>query len=113
MDGMTSNCQMINEKDGKEMSKPFHSIKIIGEPNSIHKKVILDGKELKRVRRAYVQFAVDEIPCVYLEIQTLDVEVDEQNGGILFEGESYETERREALEHNEQTVEQVQKESKN
>lgn len=94
------------------MSKPFHSIKIFGEPNSIYKKVILDGKELKGVRRVCVQFAVDEIPSVYLEIQALNVAVDEQNGGILFEGESYETERREALEHNEQTVGQVQEESK-
>lgn len=47
------------------------------------------------VRRACIQYAVDE-----------------QNGGILFEGGSYETDRREALEHNEQTVGQVQEESK-
>lgn len=38
--------------------------------------------------------------------------VDGQQGGILFEGKSYETKRREALEHNEQKVEQGQEESK-
>ena len=62
--------------------KVFHSFKIIGDPNSIYKKILLDGKEMKGVRSASIIYRVDEIPVVYLGIMATDIEVDEPKANV-------------------------------
>lgn len=67
--------------------KLFHSFKIIGDPKSIYKKILLDGKEMKGVRSAAVMYEVDNIPRVFLEMQTTDLEIDEPNIPVLMYAE--------------------------
>lgn len=61
----------------------FHSIKIIGDPNSIEKKILLDGQELRGVKSASVLYEVDNMPRVFLEFMTTDIEVDEPISAVM------------------------------
>jgi len=61
----------------------FHSIKITGKHGSIEKKIMIDGMELKGVKSATVVWEVNEMPRVFLDIMTTDIEVDEPLAAVL------------------------------
>lgn len=63
--------------------KPFHSIWLTGNSTNIYKKIYLDGQELKGVRSCIFCYDVDEVPRVFLEIQTPDIEVEDFNIPVL------------------------------
>lgn len=62
---------------------PFHSFRIVGEPDSIYKKVFIDGEELEHVRSVTVRYSPLEIPTVLLELNTLDLTIEEPDAEIL------------------------------
>lgn len=61
----------------------FHSIRLCGEPDSIYKKVLIDGTELKGVKSATVCYEAGQVPRVFLEMISTDVEVDEPLAAVL------------------------------
>ena len=70
------------------MSKPFHSFKLFGNPNSIYKKILMDGQELKGVIGASLKWRVDEPPVIQLEMISTDIEAEDYNGLIMEEDDA-------------------------
>ena len=64
------------------MNRPFHSFKLIGDPNSVYKKVFMDGQELKGVVGANLRWRVDEVPTIWIKMITTDIEIEDYNGEV-------------------------------
>ena len=62
------------------MNRPFHSFKLVGDPNSVCKKVFMDGHELKGVIGATLKWRVDEIPVIQLEMVSPNIEAEDYDG---------------------------------
>ena len=69
--------QEEQQKEKQDIRKVFHQVRITGEPNSIHKRILIDGMELKGVVSATAIWAVNEAPRVFLEMVTTDLEYDD------------------------------------
>lgn len=69
--------QEEKQEEKQDIRKMFHHVRITGEPNSIHKRILIDGMELKGVVSATAIWAVDEVPRVFLEMMTTDLEYDD------------------------------------
>ena len=61
----------------------FHSFRLCGNPYSIYKQVFIDGIELKGVKSATVCYEAGQVPRVFLEMISTDVEVDEPLAAVL------------------------------
>ena len=70
------------------MSKPFHSFKLFGNPNSIYKKILMDGQELKGVIGASLKWRVDEPPVIQLEMISTDIEAEDYSGLLMEEDDA-------------------------
>lgn len=68
--------------------KAFHSFKLVGDPNSIDKKILMDGQELKGVIGASLKWRVDEMPVIQLEMISTDIEAEDYNGLIMEEDDA-------------------------